>query len=262
MRKHFGTAGPTFSLWSKMDSIRNRVGTWSARGLAFFFLASVLACDTQELVDIPAIPPATSTPVLAPSSGPTSLPGGVATFSNSLVIIPPVASAQPPPTAVSLSTSRPTLLPGGVDTTSGSLATLLPMASTQPPAAPGPTQGTDPVPTLADSPDPSLDDLIISPIPDVLPDYNRREWRHWVDADGDCQDARQEVLVEESVGVIIFTDSDQCRVASGQWVDPFTGVVVTDPPSWRTTTWSRWLMPIGRRAMPGTPTGRGLTPTT
>ena len=31
------------------------------------------------------------------------------------------------------------------------------------------------------------------------------------------------------MGIIIFTDAGQCRVASGQWVAPFTGTVVTDP---------------------------------
>ena len=50
-----------------------------------------------------------------------------------------------------------------------------------------------------------------------------------MDADGDCQDARQEVLVEKSVGIIIFTDVGQCRVASGKWLAPFTGTIVTDP---------------------------------
>ena len=91
------------------------------------------------------------------------------------------------------------------------------------------TQDAKPVPGPAGSPDSSLDDLVIAATPEDLPDYDRRQWRHWVDADGDCQDARQEVLVEESVGIIIFTDTDQCRIASGQWVAPFTGTVVTDP---------------------------------
>ena len=91
------------------------------------------------------------------------------------------------------------------------------------------TQYAKPVPTPDGSPYSSLDDLVIAATPEDLPYYDRRQWRHWVDADGDCQDARQEVLVEESVGIIIFTDVDQCRVASGRWVAPFTGTVVTDP---------------------------------
>ena len=49
------------------------------------------------------------------------------------------------------------------------------------------------------------------------------------EGDGDSQDDRQEVLIEESIGLIIFTDTDQCRVALGQWVAPFTGAIVTDP---------------------------------
>ena len=83
-----------------------------------------------------------------------------------------------------------------------------------------------------------------------------------MDADGDCRDVRQEVLIEESVGIIIFIDSDQCRVASGQWVAPFTGAIVTDP----SVLDIDHLVPlaIAHRSggMPGTLTGRGLTPTT
>ena len=37
--------------------------------------------------------------------------------------------------------------------------------------------------------------LSVANIPDDLPKYDRGDWRHWRDADRDCQNARQEVLV-------------------------------------------------------------------
>ena len=61
------------------------------------------------------------------------------------------------------------------------------------------------------------------------PRYDRRDWDHWNDADRDCQDARQEVLIAESSVPVVFTDDRQCRVASGSWTDPYTGDVVNDP---------------------------------
>lgn len=58
--------------------------------------------------------------------------------------------------------------------------------------------------------------------------YNRKDWKHWIDVDRDCQNTRQEVLIEESVIPVTF-DSRGCRVLSGRWICPFTGRVFTDP---------------------------------
>lgn len=42
--------------------------------------------------------------------------------------------------------------------------------------------------------------------------YDRDEFKHWVDADGDCQDTREEVLVAESLVPL-----SGCTVTTGEW---------------------------------------------
>ena len=80
--------------------------------------------------------------------------------------------------------------------------------------------GTEPATTLV---------ITVAPIPTGIPDYDRGDWKHWVDADGDCQDAHQEVLVEESLVSVTFETDRECRVATGQWYGAFTGVYTGDP---------------------------------
>lgn len=49
--------------------------------------------------------------------------------------------------------------------------------------------------------------------------YDRTLFRHWVDANGDCQNARAEVLISEAEPdtPITYTSSGQCTVSSGRW---------------------------------------------
>ena len=69
----------------------------------------------------------------------------------------------------------------------------------------------------------------IAAVPVDMPEYNRDTWRHWTDEDGDCRNARQEVLIDESSIAVTFQSEDQCRVAAGLWVGPYTGTTAEDP---------------------------------
>jgi len=59
--------------------------------------------------------------------------------------------------------------------------------------------------------------------------YRRSLYKHWVDADGDCQDTRQEVLVRDATGKITFEKPRKCVVIRGQWLDPYTGTTFKEP---------------------------------
>ena len=63
--------------------------------------------------------------------------------------------------------------------------------------------------------------------PDPL-QYRRDAWEHWIDADGDCQNTRHEVLQDESLDTVTFLTDRKCIVLTGKWLDPFTGSVVTE----------------------------------
>ena len=63
----------------------------------------------------------------------------------------------------------------------------------------------------------------------VIQEYERTAWKHWTDEDGDCQKTRDEVLIAESEIPVTFKTTDNCKVTSGRWTDPYTGEVFTDP---------------------------------
>ena len=66
-------------------------------------------------------------------------------------------------------------------------------------------------------------------MPGGLPPYDRGDWDHWTDEDGDCQNTRHEVLVAESQTPVTYRDERGCRVGAGQWLGVFTAATVTDP---------------------------------
>ena len=58
--------------------------------------------------------------------------------------------------------------------------------------------------------------------------YKRSLYKHWIDADRDCRDTREEVLIDESRIEVTF-DRTGCKVVRGQWFDPYTGRIFTNP---------------------------------
>jgi hypothetical protein len=59
--------------------------------------------------------------------------------------------------------------------------------------------------------------------------YSRSLYPHWEDEDGNCRDARQEVLVRDAKGPVTFKDPRECAVSKGTWIDPYSGRSISDP---------------------------------
>ena len=65
--------------------------------------------------------------------------------------------------------------------------------------------------------------LEIKEVGTSIPTYDRDDWSHWSDDDGDCQNIRHEVLQDETQEAVIFTTSSNCYVATGKWYGVYTG---------------------------------------
>jgi hypothetical protein len=63
---------------------------------------------------------------------------------------------------------------------------------------------------------------------ETIPDYNRGDWKHWIDHDSDCLDTRHELLLRESLTAVTFKTNSNCKVKGGLWYGPFLGKFFTD----------------------------------
>ena len=80
--------------------------------------------------------------------------------------------------------------------------------------------------------------------------YDRNLFGGEGDTDHDCQNTRAEVLIAESRVPVTFTSATSCMVATGEWVDPWSGAVTTSAAAlevdhtvalanaWRSGAWS------------------------
>lgn len=56
----------------------------------------------------------------------------------------------------------------------------------------------------------------------TLTAYDRKDWNHWIDADGNCINTRHEILIVQADGAI-NRSPDGCYVSTGTWIDPYSG---------------------------------------
>jgi len=64
--------------------------------------------------------------------------------------------------------------------------------------------------------------LVIREVSSSIPIYDRDDWSHWSDNDGDCQNIRHEVLQDETFEAVTFTTSSNCYVDTGKWYGVYT----------------------------------------
>ena len=151
------------------------------------------ATPAAELTPDQSVPPATMDPTNPPTT--TEAPGAQPVTETAPTATPQEPTATAPPTETPtpephLPTPTPTALPARPTATSTGAATVL--------------------------------HVTVSAVPATLPDYDRHDWKQWTDADGDCQDARNEVLIAESRTAVAYRTDRKCRVAAGEWLAPYS----------------------------------------
>ncbi|MEY4130328.1 MAG: hypothetical protein RLZZ31_452 [Actinomycetota bacterium] len=71
--------------------------------------------------------------------------------------------------------------------------------------------------------------LTVNDRPDIRGTYDRADWPHWADTDGNGCDARQDALIRWSKVNATVNRSGGCRVVTGLWVSPYDGVQTNNP---------------------------------
>ena len=177
-----------------------------AAALIWIVAALLIACSSESTSPPPQVGSETSTDARPLSATTTT---GLPTTTTATETTP----AQPVPSA--------TVGPPNLQTTSAA-------PEAQPETATAQT-ATRQKPTATSTTTTTVLRVTVSAVPDRLPDYDRDNWKHWTDVDGDCQNARNEVLVAESRAAVSYRTDRKCKVATGEWLAPYSNIVVTDP---------------------------------
>ena len=154
---------------------------------------------------------------------------------------PPQVGSETSTDAKPLSATTTTGLPTTTTATETTPAQPVPSATVRPPNLQTPTAAPEAQPETATAQTATPQEptatattatvlrVTVSAVPATLPDYDRQDWKHWTDADRDCQDARNEVLIAESRTAVAYRTDGKCRVTTGEWLAPYSNTVVTDP---------------------------------
>ena len=205
-----------------------------ASALIWIVAALLIACSSDSTLPAPQIGNETSTdarPSVAATATqlPTAMPAAEMTPAQSV----PPATMDPttPPTTTEAPEAQPETKAAPTATPQEPTATAPPMSPPTPePASPTPTPTALPArPTATPTGTATILRVTVSAVPATLPDYDRHDWKHWTDADRDCQNARNEVLIAESQTAVGYRTDRKCRVAAGEWLAPYSNTIVTDP---------------------------------
>jgi hypothetical protein len=97
------------------------------------------------------------------------------------------------------------------------------------PAAPAPAQPEAPQGGAAVTARQQLGALSVNDDFSKQPDYDRKKFKHWSDLDGNRCDARQDVLIRQSIGGKAQIDPFGCTVIAGDWFSEYDGITTTVP---------------------------------